>query len=298
VKKEYQKRVVLSLIALVFGVSFIGSGSVHAADTSESITLSPVSKRYAIDAGSMVTDKLTVINDGKTAYDFIVYARPYSVNGESYDPNFTSTPSNADAYQWVQFNKTSYHLAAGESTEIEYTMRVPAQAAPGGHYGVLFAETQPSQENVSGNAVVRKKRVGSIVYATVKGSYINKGESLSTSIPFLQNRAPLSATTVIKNEGNTDFLDTIHYTVKDLFGNVKYDVSKDYPVLPKTTRKVQVDWQNAAWFGLYKVHVDQSFLDKKISQESFVLMIPRWLLVVIGLGVVGAAVYVILRRRR
>ncbi len=265
------------LFAFTGIAGFLGISPATAAEPlAESITLSPVSRDYKVDAGKEIEDELTIINDGKTAYDFIVYSRPYSVQSERYDPDFTKVKSNTDVYQWVRLPQAKYHIEPNQTIKVPYTIIVPSSAAPGGHYGVIFAETQPMAET-SGNSVVRKKRVGAIIYANVNGSFINKGEFLGVNLPFWQVQPPMSAELRVKNTGNSDFKDSIRYVVKDIFGNVKYDTVKMYPVLPQTTRRVELAWDKSPWFGLFRVEVSQKFLDKELTKTGYVLMMPRFL---------------------
>ena len=198
-------------------------------------------------------------------------------------------------YQWVQFKQVKYRLEAGASTKVDYTVRVPSNARPGGHYGVIFAESQPSSE-VSGNSVLRNKRVGSILYTTVNGDTTLKGSVVSTDIPFWQLQPPLKATTRIKNDGNTDFADTISYRVKDVFGNVKYETKAEWALLPQTIRRVTLDWDKAAWLGIYKVEIDHKYLDSSESSSGYVLILPRYILIIFALLVVTGGGYGIYRR--
>lgn len=290
-------------IALAIAISLTGvlPGSiVSAADAGagpESITLSPVSRDYKVDAGKEIKDELTIINDGKLAYDFIVYSRPYSVQGEEYQANYTQVRPNTDVYQWVRFDKTTYHIKPNQTIKVPYKLTVPATAAPGGHYGVIFAETQPSAE-AAGTAVVRKKRVGAIVYANVNGTYINKGEFLDASLPFWQVQPPLGGDIRVQNTGNSDFKNDVRFTVRDVFGNVKYDAVKQYPVLPQTTRKINVAWDQSPWFGLFKVEITQKFLDKEKTTDGYVLMMPRFIPAVIFVLLIIGGGYAIYRRRK
>ena len=266
-------------------------------DVVESITLSPVSKRYELKAGDVRNDELTIINDGKAAYDFIAYAKPYSVASDSYTPDFVSEAANSDAYRWVTFDKPKYHLEPGASTKVNFTMTVPKNAAPGGHYGVLFVETQPKVEALSGNAVVRKKRVGAIVYATVEGTYETGGQQDSVDIPFLQLQPPLTVGLRTSNNGNTDFIDTVTVRISDLFGTLKYEDKREYPILPQTARKMTLEWKQAPSFGLYKVEMTSSFLDQKENSSGYVLMIPGWAIGVLVIVIIGSIIYFVLRRR-
>lgn len=262
----------------------------------ENITMSPVKKRYSFKAGETKKDSFKIINDGKRGYTFVVYARPYSVRTENYLPDFTTEASNADVYQWVQFDAPSYELDPGESVNVEYTVRVPKEAAPGGHYGVLFAETQPDEET-NGNVVARTKRVGAIVYANVDGAITKRGDADAAKIDFFQTEPPLQATQSFQNSGNTDFDVDFRFTVSDIFGSKKYDSVGTYTVLPNTTRNVLMEWKQAPWFGLYKVDVTSKYLGKSSSYSGFVLMSPLWVYIVVVV-VVGARVAYAIRQRR
>lgn len=262
----------------------------------ESITLSPVAKRYQLKAGEARTDELTVVNDGKEAYDFIAYAKPYSVANEDYNPDFNTESSNGDAYRWVKFEQPKYRLEAGASTTVRYTLTVPEDAAPGGHYGVLFVETQPKPPAGGGNAVVRKKRVGAILYATVQGTYRTGGQQESLDLPFLQFAPPLRATLKTSNDGNTDFINSVTFRVSDIFGTLKHEEKKDYPILPQTARKMKLEWKDATSFGLYKVDISSEFLDQRHDASRFVLIVPVWALGIICALVVGGIAYLVVRR--
>lgn len=284
-------------MACLFSLASLTGSAAAQESEIESITMSPVAQYYHVNAGESKSDVLTVINDGKKAYDFIVYARPYSVNNEKYEPNFTKTPTNADVYSWVQFPQTKYHLEPGKSVKVNYTMTVPAQAAPGGHYGVIFVETQPAI-TATANSVIRKKRVGSIIYATVNGQYKNAGEALGAEIPFWQVQPPLHTSVNVKNTGNADFITETHMVVKDVLGNVKYEATKEYPVLPQTTRKIAMDWTGASWFGLYKVDLAQKVLGKTTSSSGYVLMMPRYLPIALLVVILIGGIYAWYRHKK
>lgn len=263
----------------------------------ESILISPASKKYELKAGEAREDKLRIVNDGQVAYDFTLYARPYSVNDESYVPDFTAEAQNADAYKWVRFDATSFRLEPGAFIEVPYTMRVPANATPGGHYGVIFAETQPGADQ-GGQSVVRKKRVGSIIYATVDGNVNLNGKALGITIPFFQTKTPLQISERVRNGGNTDFLVKTNVVVSDIFGGVKYRGVREANVLPSTTRKIVSNWQDPSWIGLYRVTYGSEFLDTKQSSVHYVLFVPVWVYLVLAILILGRVAYAVVQRKK
>lgn len=298
------KRGLIARLGLLIGLAVLSLPVMPAAAVDgneqsavESILMSPANKQYEVKAGESVTDKLRVVNDGQVAYDFSVYARPYSVNDESYVPDFTSEAQNADAYKWINFETTSFRLEPGAFVEVPYTIRVPKNATPGGHYGVLFAETQPSADQ-SGQSVVRKKRVGSILYATVDGDVTLSGKSEGTSIPFFQFNAPLTITERVSNSGNTDFIVKTTVEAADIFGGVKYRGQRESAVLPSTTRNVVSSWQNPSWIGLYKISYTSNFLDTKQSSTHLVLLVPVWVYATLGILIGARVLYVAAQRKK
>jgi hypothetical protein len=282
----------LAIALLVFCTNFYQKA--HAIE-GESIVLSPASIRVNADAGETVKGTMKVINDGTISYDFIVYATPYSVSDKTYIANYTEKKPNADLYTWVTFDKTRYTLNPGDSTDVPYAIEVPADAAPGGHYSVLFAETEVSDEN--SEQIARKKRVGAIVFSTVKGDYITAGKQIGAKIDWLQLGGPVTATLSVENTGNSDYTMTELLQIKNVLGATVHEKTSERIILPKTTRDINLAWTNGPLMGLYNVKVESKILDKVTTTQSWVLLMPMWVLV-LSLVVIVGIIYAVFRRRR
>lgn len=293
------KRIITGLLAGLFLLNVVAVTTASAAESVDRITLSPVDKHYLFKPGDTKHDSFTVINDGDSAYDFAVYARPYSVGStdEDYSPNFTAQPANANVYQWVQFEKSQYHLKPNQSVDVNYTIRVPENATPGGHYGVLFVETIPPANNKA-NSIMRRKRLGLIVYATVKGTFKTAGSSEAISIPFFQLKPPITASQRVTNTGNSDFTVTGTMNVYDAFGAKKYTLTKDYTVLPDSIRKMPFEWTDAPWFGLYKVELTTKYLKTISTKTSYVLVSPLWVYLVLVIVIIARILYALSQRKK
>ncbi len=281
------------LLALTMAV--MGLSSQVKAIEGESIVMSPASTTIDTKSGQTVTRQVTIINDGTNTYDFKVYAVPYSVSDKIYEPNFDKQTDNGDAYTWVKFAKTRYTLNPGEKVVIPYTVEVPADAAPGGHYGVLFAETIPAEGDTQ--SIVRQKRVGSILYATVDGQYIRSGKTVMVAVDAIQLGGHLTARVSVNNTGNVHFVATEYIQVKNIFGKIVYETTLDRVVMPKTSRDSVVEWKDSPALGLYRVKVESKVLDKITDDSKWVLLIPVWMLVVAPI-VIGVLIYLAIRARR
>ena len=280
-------------LGLLAALVFVGSVSPLAYAANESITLSPTSKRYQVSAGGSISDELIILNDGDVAYDFTVYTTPYSVNPTTYDPDFATEKINADAYSWVSFTKSKYSAGVRDTIKIPFTVQVPANASPGGHYGVIFAEVQPAQGEDS--TIARKKRVGMILQITVNGDVKLAGSVKDISTGWFQNQAPVTSKVSVENTGNTDFDVDTKYEIFDVLGNTRYKEEKKYAVYPDSTRPIELMWQEAPWIGLYKTKVSATVLDTTTTEEAYVLLAPTWFVYTI-IAVCGAGVFYAIRR--
>lgn len=275
----------LSTYLAILALLVVPTTPTLAATTDETITLSPTTKRYSVDPGQTISDSITITNTGGKAFSFITYARPYFVSGEAYTPVFDVINKQTDAYRWVTFEGATYSAAPTQAVKIPFTLTVPENAASGGHYGVIFAETQPESSTQAKNSVFRKKRVGALLYVTVKGDNVLKGSLESTTISPLQTKPPLSTQSRVKNAGNVDFVDNAKLEVRDIFGQLKYTTEREVTVLPGTTRNVNFEWNDASTFGLYNVSVTQKFLGTNDTKTGLVVMFPIWAIVVL-LGII------------
>ncbi|MFZ1812666.1 MAG: hypothetical protein WAU02_04110 [Candidatus Saccharimonadales bacterium] len=262
----------------------------------ESIVMSPVSKPYKLDAGTVRSDSFTIINDGTSRYTFKVYASPYSVTNRQYDASYEAQTPNADAYQWVTFQQSRYELKPGEKVEVPYTISVPKDAASGGHYCVLFAETEIDPAS-SGTQISRQKRVGAIVYATVKGDVIEAGRELTVRVDPIQIGYPLTGLMTIENTGNTDFTMKKTLQIKNILGGTVYDQTLEHIILPKTTRDLPLTWENGAWLGWYNVHTESVVLGKTVTHDQLVFIAPAWFIIVAAVAI-AAVGYITWRRFR
>lgn len=260
----------------------------------EKITLSPSSRSIKADAGTTVTGSMEVLNSGTTTFNFRVYAAPYGVVDELYDPEFTGKYSKADADKWVTFQTTRYTLKPGQQQVVPYSLNVPANAASGGHYGVVFAETEA--QAVGDTGLQRQKRVGHILYVTINGSIQRGGTLEGFSLPFWQTSPPLISTARVANTGNVDFETDVTTTAKDMLGRTKFTYRGDPIVLPDTTRLIEMNWKDAPTFGLFNVSQTVRILGQDHKNSSFVLIAPRWFPLAILLIILAGAGYAISKK--
>lgn len=288
---------------MALALSTVPADSVNAQQQDrESITISPTIKRYEVEPGELIQDKLTVLNDGNVPYDFSLYAEPYSVIGRDYQQSYDAGRPRADAYKWIEFGSSNMSAAVRQTIEMPFSIRIPEDATPGGHYGIIFAETQPDNNRDQGAGVLRKKRIGLTVLITVKGDVRLDGGPAAISIDRRQSVRPLLAKVEVRNTGNTDFLAKTEMRVSNILGNTVHRSSRDNYIFPDTTRELDMKWQDPNWLGVYQVYIRSSANGKMLEKSQYVVMAPLWFIVMaivlFGIGIIYGVRGLIERKRR
>lgn len=266
---------------LLLSLFLLQAQPVAAAEQKDSLTLSPATLHVDLMAGVQTDGTFKVINDGDVAYDFTVYAAPYTVKNEAYDPDFSVYKDSSELYKWVSFPRTSWHTEPHQTIEVPFSIVPSKGAASGGYFGALFVETKAGVADATG--VVRKKRLGLVLYTKIEGQTEVSGKAERFATPWLQTTAPLESSVWIDNTGKTDFTATTRMTVRDVFGKTLFTSDGKHAVIPNKTRRADHQWAEAPWIGIVKVNTEATVLGKTTSSETLVVITPVWFLLLVGL---------------
>lgn len=292
----------LGRIAQVLSSAFIAVGLAIGlsapAVAAQSVAITPTSSEQTIQPGSQAKGTVQVLNQADTPFTFKMYAAPYSVNGEEYDPSFTPIPGATQVTAWVKLGATSNSLASYSGARVDYSITVPADAKPGGYYAVIFAETQ---SKVEGSGVATLKRVGTILYIRVAGAVAEAGSVASWQVGWLQQPNLLQLLRV-QNTGSVFYTADIHTTVRDVFGRSKFSYAQKRKILPEKIRRIAIKWDKTPAIGLFVVSGEVGILGKTSQLPSkYVLVLSHetrvLILILAGIVIFFAVLKHILARR-
>lgn len=142
-------------------------------------------------------------------------------------------------------------LSPRQIKTIPVVIQIPANASPGGHYGVIrFTGTPP---DLKGSGVSLSASLGALMLVTVKGQIkeqlttqdffaakIIKDNAVADTPTKLFESAPVAFVEKIKNEGNIHEQPAGQVMIKDMFGKVVAGVNINLPprnILPDSTRR-------------------------------------------------------------
>ena len=267
-------------------------------DTPASVLqITPTANYLNIEPGGHYEGYVDVINGGSKEFDFIVYAKPYMVSNESYDPMFEGESSQTMLSSWVSIASPSGTLASREVQRIKYTIDVPQDIPDGGQYAAIFVETGGGGE-VTSTSIITRQRVGQLLFAEIDGETRLEGEVIEQTMSGFWWRPPIITQSLIENTGNTHFIAKYQLLKRGLFSSksaarIVPNGEKQYTILPGTRRRVNLDWsENAPAAGLFWLTQRIEYLDQTAEKTKLVLVLhPVMLVCVAGTVMLGGTIY-------
>jgi hypothetical protein len=287
------RRILLTALLLISGLSVLGNQLTHAQETREGIGISPTSLTLSADAGQELTGKVTVLNPGEKTINYRLYASNFSIRNENYEKDFdrhdikTSQPVG-----WFSLPNEPRQLQPQGQEQVTYKIKIPRGVASQGYYGVIFAETIAAEADTTG--VERRKRVGALVYLTVNGDELRQsGQLLDFTTPlWLRNGTSIPVKLRFQNNGNVHFPLTGQIRLKNVLGRIVNSTEVNSIILPDTTRQLSFELPTGQPVGMYKLDGDINYLEQStfLGSKWVLVAAPLWL----GLWLAGILLLIVM----
>lgn len=268
---------------------FLGTLNQAHAATTQGLTVSPPSYEISANPGDTLNNTIRITNDSDAAVVLQVSAQDFTVGGTEGSVSVRDDLSDSSASsRWFNFPTTTIQLAPKASGLVPFTINVPKQAEPGGHFAtVLFNPVVSANTTSTGARVIQ--RVGSLILMRVSGAVKEQGSIKSfhsktfkgswqtvtgsdgktkifvASAEDLRgekaqkffSKGPVAFDVLFKNSGNVHFKPAGTVTIYNIFGK-KVDQLTVNPrnVFPGGERRITVIWPKTdLWGGYYKAQV-------------------------------------------
>lgn len=195
---------------------FTFSLDAHAANIG--LSIQPLKAIHTLNPGESVSGNVQVINAGDSAVtvetkieDFVPLAGTYQIQFVGRAPGISTVRD------WITLDvPKSFVLAKGERKDVSYTINTPANAEPGGHFGVAFFKTSELSKNAQQLRV--GAQVGMLILVTIPGSHLEKGNVLDFTGPFFVKKSPIHFTVKFENTGTVHFEPKGTISITNMFG--------------------------------------------------------------------------------
>ena len=224
----------LAGLALAFALFLTHAAGAHA------LTIAPARIELTGDPGATATGEMVVTNEEQQGRTFYTSSQNFEARGESGTPNFTDSATGLAS--WVEV-APQVTLAPGEKVTVPFSVRIPKDAEPGGHFAAIFLSTVPPTE---GAQVAIGAKVGVLLLLRVAGDVPEAG-GVSNFGPthHLVLSLPVSFTYRFTNSGGDRVNPRGDIVVRNLFWLKSVDLPANPGqgnVLPGSTRKYETAW--------------------------------------------------------
>ncbi len=303
---DTSKRGVGRRIALAAGAGFVllagvvlfgGVSRAQTAGIGLNIKVAPALFEQTVNPGDQFSTSITISNPDTVAHQFSVGVQDISGMQGSGEPIFTT--SSVPEYglsSWVSLGETEISIPAGGNVTVPFTITVPKNAGPGGHYGAIFISSGASRPTSNGSGL--GYNVGALIELRIAGNATEQAEikEFSTDKSLYQTPS-VTFTASIANEGNVLIQPRGPIDITNMFGQKVGTVivnDQAASIFPGTQRSFTASWGgNGFAFGQFTAITTLNYGDtenKTVSASATFWVIP----VVPIAAVLGSIIFFIL----
>lgn len=240
-----------------FGVAVLDAR----AQGSAGISISPTIFELSADPGDTIQNTLKLSNPTQNTVTIQFVVEDFTTSGEEgrvvIEPAETFTHSLAT---WVTTDPAFVTLQPREAKKIEFTIVVPENAEPGGHYGSILATITASEGNEGFSGTAISQKVGSLVLITVSGAVREVLDIEEFVGPSFLEYGPVAFTIRFENKGSVHVRPRGFVTITDWRDKKVIDLELPQKnILPGSARKIDVVWDAKWLFGKYKAMIVGSY---------------------------------------
>lgn len=276
------------ILLLGLALVFFTLGSALAQETFR-VRFSPPLLELELDPGDAHQEVIKFENLSSEATDFYPLVQDFVPEGETGGKRFLEPDEIAPSFslsRWVTVTQEKITLQPGEKATVPFTITVPQDAEPGGHYGAVLLSTTPLPPQTvggigSGAAVAVASRTGPIILVRVSGAITEAAElvELSTDKNFYEY-PPVNFAARVKNLGNVHLKPYGQITIKNQFGKTQTHLpinEKLGNVLPQSIRKFDSQWKKKGFtLGRFTAEISLAYGDS--TQQELVGSISFWII--------------------
>ncbi len=273
-------RKIIITLAFIFAL-VVPQYTIAQSQSQLSLAVTPPLIQLSLAPGQTWSSTLKVVNTNE--YPLPLYANMALLepNGDEGQSKFTPIVEGDEGNSlanWVKLGEASFTVSREKSFELPFTITVPQNAPPGGHYAAIIVGSQPINEKPDGPTLSVSSSISSLLFLRVAGDVVEQGDirEFTTGKTFY-SKPDVNFVLRFENKGNVHIQPQGDITVYNMWGKQRGVVPINQQtrfgnVLPKSIRKFEFQW-TGAWnpleFGRYKAVAVLTYgTDEKQNVES------------------------------
>ncbi len=271
------------------------------AQESVTLSISPTLYDMSAEPGQAWSSSLKVVN--VNPFDLTVYAEVvnFSPQGEGGDGRFLPIdPAQAEGAtlaEWFTISREPITIPREQTIEIPFTVQVPTDASPGGHFAAILVGTKPVRSEEGLAKLQTAQMVTSLFFTRIAGDITEAGSIREfTTTKSLLSRPEATFSLRFENKGNVHLQPQGEIKIFNMWGEERGVIPiNQYTsfgnVLPNSIRKFLFTWEgewSVSDVGRYTAIATLGYgsSEKKFSTSTtifWVLPVKLLLTVLVGL---------------
>jgi len=222
---------------VIFGLVLVQAAS--------ALTISPPRIEIAGDPGTVITGEMDLFNEENEARTFYSSTSNFEARGDGGVPHFL--PEREGLATWISV-ESQVQLEPQERRTVPFSISIPADADPGGHFAAIFWGTAPPAAGEGGQIAVGAK-LGMLVLLRVTGDVEEAGgivEFGTEQGPFF-TALPIVFEYRFSNDGDDRLRPVGEIRVRNILGltSATIDANRgEGNVLPRSSRTLEAVWHS------------------------------------------------------
>ena len=277
------------------------------AQSALSLSVSPTIFDMSANPTQEWTSTVRVINPNP--YELKVFAnvvnfRPQGEDGQGrFVPIVEEESKGKSMAEWVDVTREEIIIPAEQTKELPFTITVPEDAPPGGHFAAMLIGTKPPEER-SSSQMVTSQIVTSLLFLRVTGDVNEDGDirSFRTADRVIEKPEAIFELR-FENKGNVHILPQGEIQIKNMWGQERGIIPINRNtlfgnVLPDSVRQYRFSWTgewSIADMGRYTAIASLAYGEdvRKFSSSETTFWVLPWKAFLLTIAIFFAFMYII-----
>ena len=143
-------------------------------DSAKAVNVSPLNFELNSNPGDKIDNFIKIYNDTDSEISVKMEVEDFAASGERGEVLLKSNDSIStySLHNWVSMNPEVFNLSPRSTQVVQFSIVVPENAEPGGHYASILASISSAGVESTGVGVAQK--VGSLLLLSVSGEIFEK----------------------------------------------------------------------------------------------------------------------------
>jgi len=242
------------ILRLIIGVGLVSFGLILINQTNAQapaiLAISPLTFEITVNPGESISNVVRVSNLSDYPITTKIEAQDFTAAGETGE--VVVQEEIAEIYslaKWIKVEPETFDLESHSQKLINFTISVPSNAEPGGHYGTILASTMAG--GAPGGAMVVQK-VGALLLVSVTGAVKESLWLKSFEVPYFSEYGPIQFVSRFENKGTVHLKPRGFISITNWLGKEVASLPLEQNnVLPNSIRAISTTWEKHWLFGQY-----------------------------------------------